>query len=133
MATQGVCTTSVLQRNSPNGYTGGVATRRAPSPEERAVGERLKQLRKARGLRVCDVSRRLDMSDHNYMWYEEGRNIVKALMIRPLAEVLGMHPHDLHDHLYPVIDDHVEEVANRFNCLGSGLLKAFGARPPAFV
>lgn len=76
-------------------------SRRAPKACQQVVGARLRKLRKSRGLRVCDVSRALDMSDHNWLWYEQGRNTLRASLLRPIAETLDMDACELFEQLYP--------------------------------
>jgi transcriptional regulator with XRE-family HTH domain len=79
-----------------------MATQRTPSDEARAIGQRLRDARKARGLRAWDVAKRLEMTQQNYEFYEGGRNIIRTDRLREFADALGYHPHELWDILYPV-------------------------------
>lgn len=77
-----------------------MAIRRPPAAEDRAVGQKLRELRKERGKSAWDMAVALGMSQQNYEAYEAGRNEPKARMVIEFAEALGMKPQELLRELY---------------------------------
>lgn len=81
-----------------------MADRRAPSPDERAVGERLRELRRRSGRKVWEIAHDLGMGEQNYLGYETGRNQIKILNVPDFARALRIHPHDLFEELFPATE-----------------------------
>lgn len=85
---------------------GAIVTRmsadRTPSEQKRAIGLRLRDFRKAQGLRPMEVAVALGCTQQNYEFYEAGRNIIGSDRLREFAAALRTDPHTLHDILYPV-------------------------------
>lgn len=77
-----------------------MAIRRPPAAEDRAVGQRLRELRKERGKSAWEMAVALGMSQQNYEAYEAGRNDLKARKVVEFAEALGMKPQELLKELY---------------------------------
>lgn len=77
-----------------------MAIRRPPAAEDRAVGQRLRELRKERGKSAWEMAVALKMSQQNYEAYEAGRNDLKARKVVEFAEALGMKPQELLRELY---------------------------------
>jgi DNA-binding XRE family transcriptional regulator len=82
-----------------------MAVRRPPAMEDRAVGLRLRALRKLRGKTTWQMAVALEMSQQNYEAYEAGRNAIKARSVRQFADALGVSPHELFEALYPVDEE----------------------------
>lgn len=91
-------------------YYCGMSDRRAPTPEERAVGDRLRELRRQSGRKVWEIAHDLGMGEQNYLGYETGRNQIKVLNVPDFARALRIHPHDLFELLFPVPEDNLEVV-----------------------
>lgn len=79
-----------------------MANVRSPADERRAVGIRLRELRKRKGVSTMQLANALGMTQGNVEAYEAGRNSIRLEMLRAFATALQMEPHELHDALYPV-------------------------------
>lgn len=59
---------------------------------DRHVGERLRQLRLARGMDLPELSRLLGVSAPRLLQFEEGRERISAFLMRQLAKILNVPP-----------------------------------------
>ena len=78
-----------------------MATRRQPTEEERAVGQRLRRIRERQGLKYWQVALDLGMEPSNYALYEQGRNRLSFSQVADFARVLRVTPHELAAVMYP--------------------------------
>lgn len=100
-----------------------MANVRSPADTRRAVGKRLRDIRKRKGKTTMDLAVALGMTQGNIEAYEAGRNSIRLEMLRSFARALEMEPHELHDVLYP--------VDSSFKRRGSELLNALVTRSQA--
>lgn len=68
---------------------------RAPSDIDRAVGERVRELRLLRGLTLAELGNQLGISHQQLQKYETGTNRLSAGMVAGVAESLGVEIEDL--------------------------------------
>jgi len=64
-------------------------TKKSPTPEDRAIGERLKQLRQAQGMSQTTLAEAIGVTFQQVQKYERGINRIGSGRLQRIAAVLG--------------------------------------------
>lgn len=103
-------------------------TRRIPTEFDKAVGQRLRDVRIDAGLKIWEAAAKSDMGEQNWQLYERGVAKITLDKLGLFAQALGMNPHDLFERLFPAERSEVHGRASSFD-LGAVARSLVGAAP----
>jgi len=72
-----------------------------PVIEDQLIGARIRELRKGASLPQADLAKRLGITTRTLGRYERGERPFPANLVSPLAEAVGVTPHDCAASIWP--------------------------------